>query len=130
MNLSHLAPKSTHWIQQTIDEIGLLAYLEFSSSVYMELHSIPFSGEYRITDKVDPEAYDIFIKCACRYMDIFPEKNLYMSDDYTTVKRLPYDDPSLYVRSEKKRDLDGGGEFFASGESRENAAKRDSRKAG
>lgn len=128
MKLSQFKPANTHWAAPYMQEYGADGFLEYSGAIFADLQNIPYGGEYNIIEKVDPEAYEVWIKIACWFIEVSP--GWYMSEDYTTVKRLPYVDPNTIIRSTPKRDMDGGGEFLTSGESRENANERSGRKAG
>jgi hypothetical protein len=126
MNLKQFKPENDSWVKELIAEMGADDFITFVSNVFNALEAMQFGGHFYVQDEVDPEAFSLFVKSACLFMDWTPGYNF--TEDYTIIIRDEYDDPTKWIKGNpKKGDVDGDGEFFPSGQSGKNvddAARR------
>lgn len=68
MDLTHHIPVDQAWIQEYARRIGWDALTAYYDRVFLMLLSLPAGAEFKILDKVNPEHYDLFIKCVVAAM--------------------------------------------------------------
>ena len=80
MDLTKYIPKDSHsWIPDMKERIGEDSLLKYYNRVFVKMFDMNHQESFSIIEKVDPENYELFIKCA--YTCIF-ELASYGRGDY------------------------------------------------
>ena len=90
MDLTKHIPVDQAWIQEYASLIGWYALTAYYDKVYLMLLSLPIGAEFKILDKVDPEHYDLFIKCVVAAMSdvakaTYCDKSYYIEQQATVI---------------------------------------------
>ena len=100
MNFIQYKPTQIDWTRAYVQSMGKESFYAYANRIFLAMSKIDYGCEFVIAKHVLPERYDLFVKCACWWIELSP--GWYMSDDYSIVKRDPFVDPTHHHRGKKK----------------------------
>lgn len=68
MDLTEYLPDNNFWIESYTASIGEDELLAYYNRIYTKLLSLPVGSAFHIPSRVNPEHYDLFLKCASAAM--------------------------------------------------------------
>lgn len=89
--LQYLPDDNQSWIPRYAESMGMDKLKEYYNKVFLMLESMQPGETFRVTEKVHPDNYDLFMKCVYSCLHEFGEYGIYsyyIEEQGTVILRM------------------------------------------